>query len=249
MYKLILLRHGESVWNKENRFTGWTDVDLSEKGVIEAHKAGMTLKQQGYSFDLAFQNPLMRVTKTLKIVLEELNESNIEIRTAWQLNERHYGALQGLNKAETSEKYGEEQVKIWRRGYDVLIPSITKDSPMYPGKNPLYADLKETEIPLSENLKDVVARVVPYWSQNIVPEIKNGRKVIVAASGNSLRALVKHIENISDQDITELNIPTAIPLVYEFDADMKFVSKSFVGDPDEVKRAVDMVANQAKSKK
>lgn len=249
MYKIILLRHGESVWNKENRFTGWTDVDLSEKGVVEAHKAGVTLKQEGYSFDLAFQNPLMRVTKTLGIVLGELGQSNIEVRTAWQLNERHYGALQGLNKAETSEKYGEEQVKIWRRGYDVVIPPITKDSPMYPGKNPLYADLKESEIPLSENLKDVVARVVPYWNQNIVPEIKNGRKIIVAASGNSLRALVKHLENISDQDITELNIPTAIPLLYEFDENMKVVNKSFVGDPDEIKKAINVVADQAKSKK
>ncbi len=249
MYKIILLRHGESVWNKENRFTGWTDVDLSEKGITEAHMAGRTLKKLGYSFDLAFQNPLKRVTKTLGIVLQELGEQNIDIRTAWQLNERHYGALQGLNKAETAEKYGEDQVKIWRRGYDVAIPPITKDSPMYPGKDPMYASLKESDIPLSENLKDVVARVVPYWNNEIVRELKNGRKIIVAASGNSLRAMVKYIEKISDEAITELNIPTAIPLSYEFDADLNVINKTFLGDLEEIKKAIDKVASQGLMKK
>ncbi len=248
MYKIVLLRHGQSVWNRENRFTGWTDVELSEQGVSEAHSAGKILKKDGYEFDLLFQNPLKRVVNTAKIVLDELNETDIEIRTAWQLNERNYGALQGLNKSETALKYGEEQVKIWRRGYDVAIPPLSKDSPMYPGKDPLYSDLKESEIPLSENLKQVVERVVPYWNDVVIPEMKNGRKIILVASGNSLRAVVKHVEKISDSDIVDVNVPTGIPWVYELDENLNVIKKSYLGDPEEVKKAIDTVANQAKAK-
>jgi 2,3-bisphosphoglycerate-dependent phosphoglycerate mutase len=249
MYKIVFIRHGESVWNKENRFTGWVDVELTERGVSEGHEAGRALKQAGYSFDLAFQNPLKRVRRTLEIVLEELNEKNIEVRTAWQLNERNYGALQGLDKAETAAKYGPEQVKKWRRGYDVAIPQLTKDSPMYPGKDPLYADLTESEIPLSENLKQVIERVVPYWDSSIVPEIKNGRKIIVAGSGNSLRAIVKYLEKISDEAIVDVNIPTGIPFVYELDQALNVSSKSYIGDPETIKQAIDKVAHQADVKK
>lgn len=248
MYKIILLRHGESVWNKENRFTGWVDIDLSEDGVKEAHFAGRSLKEAGYSLDLAFRSPLKRVGRTLEIVLDELGQSGIEVRTAWQLNERHYGALQGLNKAEMAVKYGEEQVKIWRRGYDVLIPPLTKDSPMYPGKDPLYSGLKASEIPLSENLKQVVERVVPYWDDVIIEELKNGRKIIVAASGNSLRAIVKHLEKIGDEDIVNVNIPTAIPCVYELNEKFDVVSKSYIGDPESVKKAIEKVQNQGKTR-
>ena len=249
MYKIVFIRHGESVWNKENRFTGWVDVELTERGVSEGHEAGRALKQAGYSFDLAFQNPLKRVRRTLEIVLEELNEKNIEVRTAWQLNERNYGALQGLDKAETAAKYGPEQVKKWRRGYDVAIPQLTKDSPMYPGKDPLYADLTESEIPLSENLKQVIERVVPYWDSSIVPEIKNGRKIIVAGSGNSLRAIVKYLEKISDEAIVDVNIPTGIPFVYELDQALNVSSKSYIGDPETIKQAIDKVAHQTDVKK
>jgi 2,3-bisphosphoglycerate-dependent phosphoglycerate mutase len=228
MYKVVLVRHGESVWNKENRFTGWVDVDLSEKGVDEAHGAGQALKQAGFSFDLAFTSVLKRANRTLGIILDELNEKNIEVRKSWKLNERHYGALQGLNKAEMAAKYGEEQVKIWRRGYDVTIPPLSKDSEMYPGKDPLYAAMKESEIPLSENLKDVVNRVAPYWRDIIAPEVRGGKKVIVAASGNSLRALVKYLDNMSDEDVVELNIPTGIPFVYELNDNLKAVKRYYL---------------------
>lgn len=248
MYKIVLIRHGESVWNKENRFTGWVDVDLSENGVKEAHAAGKTLKQEGFSFDLAFESVLKRVTHTLEIVLGELDEKNIEVRKSWRLNERHYGSLQGLNKSEMAVKYGESQVKIWRRGYDVSVPPLSKDSPMYPGIDPLYADLKESEIPLSENLKNVVERVVPYWNREIVTAMKSGKKVIVAASGNSLRAIVKYVEKISDTEIVDFNFPTGIPLVYEFDSELNLVSKSFIGDPETVKKAMEKVVNQGKAK-
>jgi len=248
MFKIVLIRHGESVWNKENRFTGWVDVDLSSTGVEEAHKAGKILKEAKFSFDLAFQSCLKRVTNTLQIVLEELDMKGIEIRTAWQLNERHYGALQGLNKSEMATKYGEDQVKKWRRGYDVAIPPISKDDPMYPGKDPLYAGLNESEIPLSENLKQVVERVTPYWNDVVVPEIRNNRKIMIVASGNSLRAIAKYVENISDVDIVDVNIPTGMPYIYEFDENIKFMSKSYLGSPEEVKNAIEKVANQAKVK-
>jgi 2,3-bisphosphoglycerate-dependent phosphoglycerate mutase len=248
-YRLVLVRHGESVWNKENRFTGWVDVDLTEKGVEEAHKAGRELKGKGFTFDLAYTSVLKRAIKTLDIILKEMNEEDIEIKRSWKLNERHYGALQGLNKAETAAKYGEDQVKIWRRGYDVKIPPLTKDSPMYPGKDPLYKDLKESEIPLAENLKDVVEkRVVPYWNEEIAPEILKGRKIIISGTGNSLRGLIKHLENISDKDIVDLNIPTGIPLVYELDENLKPLKKYYLADPEELKKAIETVVNQGKAK-
>ena len=228
MYKIVLIRHGESIWNKENRFTGWVNVDLTEKGVGEAHRAAKSLKDAGFSFDLAFTSVLKRANKTLDIILSDLGERDIEVRKSWRLNERHYGALQGLNKAETAAKYGEAQVKIWRRGYDVAIPPLSKDSEMYPGKDPLYADLKPSDIPLSENLKDVVARVEPYWNDEIVPEIKKGSKIIIAASGNSLRALVKYLDNMSESDIVDFNMPTGIPLIYEMSADLKPLKRYFL---------------------
>ncbi len=248
MYKLVLLRHGESEWNKENRFTGWVDVDLTERGVEEAHTAGKSLKEAGFVFDLAFTSVLKRAYRTLGIVLEQMHLEDIEIRKSWKLNERHYGSLQGLNKAEIAEKYGEDQVKIWRRGYDSPIPALSKDSDMYPGKNPLYKDLNESEIPLSENLKMVVERVVPYWNSEIVPEIMKSRSIIITASGNSLRALAKHVENISDIDIAGYNFPTGIPLVYELDSDFKLIKKYFLADPEVLKKALDKVVNQGKSK-
>jgi len=249
MYKLVLVRHGQSVWNKENRFTGWVDVDLTEKGVEEAHKAGRELREKGFIFDLAYTSVLKRAIKTLDIILGEMDEKGIEVRKSWKLNERHYGALQGLNKAETAAKYGEEQVKIWRRGYDVKIPQLTKDSPMYPGKDPLYKDLKESEIPLAENLKDVVEkRVVPYWNEEIAPEILKGRKIIISGTGNSLRGLIKHLENISDKDIIDLNIPTGIPLIYELDENLKPLKKYYLASPEELKKAIDTVVNQGKAK-
>ena len=249
MYKIVLIRHGESVWNKENRYTGWVDVDLSEKGTGEAHKAGRMLKEKGLVFDLAFTSFLKRAYKTLDIILEELGEQNIEIKKSWRLNERHYGALQGLNKAETAEKYGETQVFAWRRGYDTPIPPLSKDSDMYPGKDPLYAGLKESEIPLSENLKMVVERVVPYWESEIVPAIKTGKKIIIAASGNSLRALLKYIADMPVADIVEFNFPTAIPLVCELDENFKLIKRDFLANPEELKKALETVANQGKVKK
>lgn len=210
MIKLVLLRHGESVWNKENRFTGWTDVDLSEKGIAEAHEAGQLLKKNGFTFDLAFTSVLLRANKTLDIVLKEMNLENIPVEKSWRLNERHYGALQGLNKAETAAKYGDEQVHKWRRSYDICPPALTKDDQRY----------REGE-PLTECLKDTVERFLPYWQESIVPEIKAGKKIIIAAHGNSLRALVKYLDNISDEEIPNLNIPTGVPLVYELDEDLK----------------------------
>lgn len=249
MYKVVLIRHGESVWNKENRFAGWVDVDLTEKGVSEAHRAGKSLKDAGFEFDIAFTSVLMRAQKTLDIVLAELGEQGIPVCKSWKLNERHYGALQGLNKSETAAKYGEDQVKLWRRGYDVAIPPLSKESDMYPGKDPKYADLKGSELPLSENLKDVVNRVVPYWNQSIAPEIKSGKKVIVAASGNSLRALVKYLDNMSETEIVEFNMPTGIPLVYELDNDLKPIKKYFLAADDVLKQALDSVVNQGKASK
>ncbi len=249
MYKVVMVRHGESVWNKENRFTGWTDVDLSEKGVEEAKKAGRVLKENGYVFDVAFTSVLKRAINTLHIILAEMDLLWIPEYKHWRLNERHYGALQGLNKSEMAEKYGEEQVKIWRRSYDVPPPPLTKDDPRYPGFDPRYKDLKEEEIPLSESLKDTVARVLPYWNEVIAPTIKEGKRVIIAAHGNSLRALVKYLDNISDQDIVEVNIPTGIPLVYELDENLKPVNRYYLGDPEEVKKAMEAVAAQGKAKK
>jgi 2,3-bisphosphoglycerate-dependent phosphoglycerate mutase len=249
MYKVVMVRHGESVWNKENRFTGWTDVDLSEKGIEEAKKGGRILKENGYVFDVAFTSVLKRAINTLHIILAEMDLLWIPEYKHWRLNERHYGALQGLNKAEMAEKYGEEQVKIWRRSYDVPPPPLTKDDPRYPGYDPRYKDLKEEEIPLCESLKDTVARVLPYWNEVIAPTIKEGKRVIIVAHGNSLRALVKYLDNISDQDIVEVNIPTGIPLVYELDENLKPINRYYLGDPEEVRKAMEAVAAQGKAKK
>jgi len=249
MYKIVMVRHGESVWNKENRFTGWTDVDLSEKGIEEAKKGGKILKENGYVFDVAFTSVLKRAINTLHIILAEMDLLWIPEYKHWRLNERHYGALQGLNKAEMAEKYGEEQVKIWRRSYDVPPPPLTKDDPRYPGHDPRYKDLKEEEIPLCESLKDTVARVLPYWNEVIAPTIKEGKRVIIVAHGNSIRALVKYLDNISDQDIVEVNIPTGIPLVYELDENLKPINRYYLGDPEEVRKAMEAVAAQGKAKK
>jgi len=248
VYKIVFLRHGESEWNKENRFTGWTDVPLSEKGVGEARAAGVQMKLDGFSFDKAFTSVLKRAIKTLWLALEEMDEMYIPTEFSWRLNERHYGALQGLNKAETAKKYGDDQVKIWRRSYDIPPPLLELDDERYPGSDPRYKGLAGDEIPAGECLKDTVARAVPYWKKSIVPEIKAGRRIIVAAHGNSLRALVKYLDNVSDADILELNIPTGIPLVYELDADMKPISHRYLGDPEAIAAAAAAVANQGKSK-
>lgn len=248
MHKVVLLRHGESTWNKENRFTGWTDVDLSEKGISEAHKAGKLLKSEGYKFDIAYTSVLKRAIKTLWITLEEMDLMWIPVVRNWRLNERHYGDLQGLNKAETAKKFGEEQVKIWRRSYDTPPPSLQKDDERYPGKDARYAGLTEAELPLTECLKDTVARFVPYWEETIAPTIKQGKKVVIAAHGNSLRALVKYLDNIPEDEIVGLNIPTGIPLVYELDDNLKSIKSYYLGDPEEIAKAAAAVAAQGKAK-
>jgi 2,3-bisphosphoglycerate-dependent phosphoglycerate mutase len=248
MRKLVLLRHGESVWNRENRFTGWTDVDLSEQGRAEAKKAGRLLKEGGFTFELAFTSVLKRAIRTLWMALDELDLMWIPIEHSWRLNERHYGALQGLNKAETAAKFGEEQVLLWRRSYDLPPPALTKDDPRYPGNDPRYKDLGEGQLPLTECLKDTVARFLPYWEQRIAPVVAAGRKVLIAAHGNSLRALVKYLDHISDRDIIGLNIPTGVPLVYELDADLKPLKHYYLGDPEEIARAQQQVAGQGKAK-
>ncbi len=246
--KLVLIRHGESTWNKENRFTGWTDVDLSEKGRDEAQKAGERLKAEGFTFDLAFTSLLKRAIRTLWIVQDELDLLWIPVERSWRLNERHYGALQGLNKAETAAKYGDEQVHIWRRSYDIPPPPLEKDDPRYPGADPRYKDLSQSDLPLTECLKDTVDRFLPYWHEQIAPEIKAGKKVIVAAHGNSLRALVKYLDGIGDDEIVGLNIPTGIPLVYELDENLKPLKKYYLADEAEVAAAQHAVANQGKAK-
>ena len=248
MYKVVLLRHGESTWNKENRFTGWTDVDLSEKGFVEAKKAGEALKKEGYTFDIAFTSVLKRAIRTLWITLDELDLMWIPVIRNWRLNERHYGALQGLNKAETAKKYGDDQVQIWRRSYDTQPPALEKSDERYPGNDPHYANLIEAELPLTECLKDTVARFMPYWEETIAPTIKSGKKVLIAAHGNSLRALVKYLDNVSEEEIVGLNIPTGIPLVYELDDDLKPIKHYYLGDPDEIAKAAAAVAAQGKAK-
>jgi 2,3-bisphosphoglycerate-dependent phosphoglycerate mutase len=248
MHKLVLLRHGESLWNKENRFSGWTDTDLSEKGIAEAKKAGQVLKGQGYTFDVAFTSVLKRAIRTLWLVMDEMDLMWIPVYKSWRLNERYYGALQGFNKSDTAAKYGEEQVLIWRRSYDVRPPSVEKTDERYPGHDPKYRDLNEKDLPLTESLKDTSNRTLPYWHETIVPSIKAGNRVIISAHGNSLRALVKYLDNISDEDILTLNIPTGIPLVYELDDDMRRLKSSYLGDPEEVKRAMGAVASQGKAR-
>ena len=248
MIKLVLLRHGESVWNKANLFTGWTDVDLSEKGVEEAHEAGRLLREEGFVFDIAYTSVLKRAIRTLWITMEELDQMYIPVINSWRLNERHYGALQGLNKAETAQKYGDDQVLIWRRSYDTPPPSLEKDDERYPGHDPRYKDLSEEELPAAECLKDTVERFLPFWFDTVVPTLKAGKRVVIAAHGNSLRALVKYLDNVSDDEIVGLNIPTGVPLVYELDDELKPIRHYYLGDQDAVKKAMQAVANQGKAK-
>jgi 2,3-bisphosphoglycerate-dependent phosphoglycerate mutase len=248
MYKVVLVRHGESDWNKQNRFTGWTDVDLSEKGIAEANEGGQVLKEQGYVFDVAFTSVLKRAIRTLWIVLDQMDLMWIPVQNSWRLNERHYGALQGLNKSETAAKFGEDQVKVWRRSYDTPPPKLEKDDPRYPGYDPRYQGMSETDLPLTECLKDTVERFLPYWHETIAPVIRSGKRVIIAAHGNSLRALVKYLDNISDADIVNLNIPTGMPLVYELDDNLKPIKSYYLGDPEKVKAAMEAVAAQGKKK-
>lgn len=246
MYKLVLLRHGESDWNKQNRFTGWTDVDLSEQGIQEANDAGKTLKAEGFVFDLAYTSVLKRAINTLHIALNNMDQVWIPVEKSWRLNERHYGALQGLNKAETAEQHGEEQVKMWRRSYDTPPPALDPSDERYPGKDPRYADLTDQELPRTECLKDTVERFLPLWHDTIAPTIKSGKRVVIAAHGNSLRALVKYLDDISEEEIVGLNIPTGIPLVYELDNDLKPIRHYYLGDQEAIAAKADAVANQGK---
>jgi 2,3-bisphosphoglycerate-dependent phosphoglycerate mutase len=248
MRKLVLVRHGESVWNKENRFTGWTDVELSEKGREEAHEAGKVLREGGYTFDVAYTSVLKRAIHTLWTVLDELDLAWIPVHRSWRLNERHYGALQGLDKAETAAKFGEAQVKIWRRSYDIQPPELTADDPRFPGLDPRYAKLSKAALPLTECLKDTVARFLPLWHETIAPAIQEGERVLIAAHGNSIRALVKYLDEVSESDIVELNIPTGMPLVYELDDALKPLNRYYLGDPEKVKAAMEAVAAQGKKK-
>ena len=247
MLRLVLLRHGESTWNKENRFTGWTDVDLSDKGREEAREAGRLMSAEKYEFDVAYTSVLKRAIRTLWISLDELDMMWIPVHRSWRLNERHYGALQGLNKAETAAKYGDEQVKIWRRSYDTPPPPLTYEDPRHPSHDRRYADLKRAEIPLTESLKDTVARFLPHWHEVIAPDIKDGKRVLIVAHGNSLRALVKYLENIPDDKIVELNIPTGIPLIYSLNEDLKPLTKYYLGDQAAAEAKAAAVANQAKA--
>ena len=248
MHRVVLLRHGESVWNRENRFTGWTDVDLSDAGRGEAAAAGRLLKEGGYTFDLAYTSVLKRAIRTLLLALDELDQLWIPVTKSWRLNERHYGALQGLNKAETAAKHGEAQTKIWRRSYDIPPPPLTVDDPRHPSRDSRYASLSPNELPLTESLKDTVARFLPYWHETIAPSIISGRRVLIAAHGNSLRALVKYLDGISETDIVELNIPTGIPLVYELDSDLKPIKHYYLGDAAAAAAAAARVANQTAQK-
>lgn len=248
MATLVLLRHGESDWNRQNRFTGWTDVDLTEKGRAEAQQAGRLMKDAGYTFDLAYTSVLTRAIRTSWIALDEMQLLWIPVVRDWRLNERHYGALQGLDKAETAAKHGDAQVKIWRRSYDLPPPALTLDDARHPSHDPRYAALAPSDLPATESLKDTVARFLPYWHESIAPVIRSGRRVLITAHGNSLRALVKYLDGISDADITELNIPTGIPLVYELDKDLRPTGSRYLGDQDAAKRAADAVANQASKK-
>lgn len=249
MKKVVLIRHGESTWNKENRFTGWTDVDLTEKGVEEAHKAGKYLLKEGLQFEKAYTSYLKRAVKTLNVVLDEMDLDWIPVEKTWRLNEKHYGSLQGLNKAETAEKYGDDQVHVWRRSYDVPPQPLDKEDERSPFQEARYKGIDENELPLTESLKGTVERILPYWNDTIVHEMKTKyNEVIVAAHGNSLRGIIKYLKNISDDDISSLNLPTAVPYVFEFDDDMNLQKDYFLGDPDEIKKLMDAVANQAKGK-
>jgi len=244
--KVVLLRHGESLWNKENRFTGWTDVDLSERGIAEASSAGKILKEQGYTFDIAFTSVLKRAIRTLWIVLDQMDLMWIPVQRDWRLNERHYGALQGLNKSETSQEYGEEQVLIWRRSYSTPPPKLEKNDPRYPKFDLRYRSVDEKDLPLTESLELTVRRFLPFWNNVIAPQVQSEKKVLIVAHGNSLRALVKHLDNIPEEEIVELNIPTGIPLVYELDKNLKPIKHYYLGDEEKIKQAVASVVNQGK---
>ena len=248
MKKLVLLRHGESTWNKENRFTGWTDVDLTAKGLEEAKTAGQLLKENGFIFDIAHTSVLKRAIRTLWITLDEMDQMWVPVNLTWRLNERHYGSLQGLNKAETAIKFSEEQVLIWRRSYDIRPPALTRDDDRYPGFDLRYQNLEREDVPLTECLKDTVDRFLPYWNKTIAPQIQSGQRVIIAAHGNSLRALVKYLDNVSDKDILKVNIPTGVPLIYELDDDLKPIRNYYLGDQAAIEHAKQAVANQGKAK-
>lgn len=248
MYKVVLVRHGESVWNQENRFTGWQDVDLSDKGRAEATKGGKALRERGFVFDVAYTSVLKRAIKTLNIVLDEMDQVWLPVHKDWRLNERHYGALQGLNKAETAARHGEEQVKIWRRSYDTPPPPMELSDPRHPRNDPRYRGVSSSLLPNNESLKDTVARFLPLWKETIVPEIKAGKRVLIAAHGNSLRALMQHLENMTPDEIMGVNMPTGIPMLYELDENLKVLKREFIGDPEEVKAAIEAVANQGKAK-
>lgn len=247
MYKIVLVRHGQSQWNLDNRFTGWTDVDLSEQGRAEAAAGGKLLLEAGYEFDIVYTSVLKRAIRTMQIVMDELDQMWVPVVRDWRLNERHYGQLQGLNKAETTRQHGEEQVKVWRRSYSIPPPPLAPDDERFPGNDRRYAGLSKEELPLTESLKETVARVLPYWEGTIASDVKAGKRVLIAAHGNSLRALVKHLDGISEEEIVSLNIPTGIPLVYELDANLKPIKKYYLGDPEAAKRAAEAVANQAKA--
>ena len=247
MKKLVLLRHGESTWNQENRFTGWTDVDLTERGAAQARRAGQQLKEEGFVFDVGYTSLLKRAIRTLWIVLDELDQLWIPVNRSWRLNERHYGALQGLNKAQTAEKYGDEQVLVWRRSYDTPPPALEDGDERFPANDPRYRGLAAEDIPATECLKDTVARFLPYWHETIAPQVRAGKRVIITAHGNSLRALVKYLDDVSDADIVNLNVPTGVPLVYELDDSLAPISSRYLGDPDAVQKAMQSVANQGKS--
>ncbi len=247
MYKIVFIRHGESTWNKENRFTGWTDVDLSERGVEEAHAAGKLLKKEGFTFDMAYTSVLKRAIRTLWIGLDELDLMWIPVINDWRLNERHYGSLQGLNKSETAAKFGEAQVKIWRRAYDIAPPPLEKTDPRYPGNDPRYATHLPTELPLTECLKDTVARFLPLWRDTLAPLVQSGKRIIVAAHGNSIRAVVKYLDDVPDEKIVEMNIPTGIPLVYELDKNLSPLKSYYLGDQSEIAKKMAAVANQGKA--
>jgi 2,3-bisphosphoglycerate-dependent phosphoglycerate mutase len=245
MYKLVLLRHGQSEWNLENRFTGWTDVDLSQQGIQEAHDAGKLLREGGYEFDLVYTSVLKRAIRTMWIVLDEIDQAWLPVVRHWRLNERHYGALQGLNKAETAKEFGAEQVHIWRRSYATPPPALEESDEQYPGRDRRYASLLKDEIPRTESLQDVLVRFLPYWQDTIAPQVKSGKCVLIVAHGNSLRALVKYLDNLSEEEIVELNIPTGIPLLYDLNADLEPIRKTYLGDPEAADKAARAVANQA----
>ncbi len=248
MHRLVVIRHGQSTWNLENRFTGWTDVDLSPQGIDEARSAGKLLRAEGYEFDLVYTSVLKRAIRTMWIALDELDQLWLPVIRHWRLNERHYGALQGLNKAEMAAKYGEEQVQVWRRSYATPPPPLAPDDPRHPAKDRRYAGLSSKEIPLTESLQETVARFIPYWQETIAPQIRADRRVLIVAHGNSLRALVKHLDGLSEQQIVELNIPTGIPLLYELDDTLTPIRKTYLGDPAAIQRAADAVANQGRAR-